>query len=107
MVSSNLAFSELYNSMAAYSAAEASQKSASNLALKFSNKDLTLFNNSSLASTSLLDNYTKADNTPDIQWAFLFLTASFNNLLQCLVNYKKEASPLQISSKMSKASSMA
>jgi hypothetical protein len=49
MVSSNLALSELYNSMAAYSAAEASKNSAYYLAAKFSNKDLTLPNNSSSA----------------------------------------------------------
>ena len=49
MVSVNLAFSSLYNSMAAYSAAEASENSFSILDLKFSNKDFTLFNNSSSA----------------------------------------------------------
>lgn len=49
MVSYNLAFSSLKNSMAAYSAAEASEKSPSNLDFKFSNKVLTLFNNSSSA----------------------------------------------------------
>jgi len=48
-----------------------------------------------------------ADINPVIKWVFLILMVYFINPFMCLDNYKKLASPDQISSKMTKASSTA
>jgi hypothetical protein len=56
MADSNLAFSSLKASMAAYSAVAASLNSAYNFSLKLVNKVLTLFNKASSASIYLVAN---------------------------------------------------